>query len=434
MKILHIADLHLGQILYQSYDRVDEHEYFFTQLEDLCTKEKPDALLLSGDVFDIQQPSASTKKSFTDHFVHLHECCPAIKLVITAGNHDSASRIQADRSVWNLANACLVGTAPSPDFLTQPDGWQQDYIVELPNGFIIALPYMSGERTALIQSILDYVAGKNTDGKPVVMMAHLAVTGMDATGHSIDIGTIKTQNVSALGTGYDYVALGHIHKPQTIGHQEDCMKDDVEYPSGVVRYSGSTLHVSCDENYPHTISIVDIKKHEGAVHIRQHRIEQLRHFYVLPLDGSSFTSADDAIEAIQSFADTYRKGYFRLRFDYNTALQANFTNEVYDIIRIYDNEIRFNPKHIWTGVPNGQDVETEKPTFEVAELQQMTDPMTFIERTKDHYPGLDLEVVRECFTEVEKELARMAEEEKASSKKGRSKATNGNAETQTPNA
>ena len=117
MKIIHTADLHLGQILYQNYDRVDEHDHFFKQLEQWCLKELPDALVLSGDVFDIQQPSASVKKSFTDHFVRLHRICPQMKIIITAGNHDSASRIQADRAVWEIANAHLVGVSPSPELL-----------------------------------------------------------------------------------------------------------------------------------------------------------------------------------------------------------------------------------------------------------------------------------------------------------------------------
>ena len=56
MKLLHTADLHIGQILYQNYDRCDEHLHFFKQLTQWCKKEQPDALLVSGDVFDIQQP------------------------------------------------------------------------------------------------------------------------------------------------------------------------------------------------------------------------------------------------------------------------------------------------------------------------------------------------------------------------------------------
>lgn len=89
MKILHTADLHLGQVIYQNYDRTDEHDCFFSQLEQWCREERPDALVVSGDVFDIQQPSAATWKNFTDRFVRLHEASPGMHIVIVAGNHDS---------------------------------------------------------------------------------------------------------------------------------------------------------------------------------------------------------------------------------------------------------------------------------------------------------------------------------------------------------
>jgi len=409
MKIIHTADLHLGQIIYQNYDRTDEHEHFFRQLEQFCREENPDALLVSGDIFDIQQPSASTRKYFTDHFVKLHSVCPAMRIIITAGNHDSASRIQADSAVWELAATTLVGASPSPELLPLDDGWQKDYAVKMDSGYVIALPYMSSERVEVIQSILDWVKKDNIEEKPVLMMGHLAVTGADPFGHNIEIGKLRTTAVSSLGEGYDYLALGHIHKPQTIGHPEDCLVNDVVYPSGVIRYSGSALHVSCDEKYPHTVSIVEIAKHGGDVRIRQRRIDELLHFYELPPDGSSFTSAEKAIEAVRDFADKEGKGYIRLRLDYNTSLPSNFSNAVYDVLRPYSDWVRFNPKHVWTGAPAIKDDENSRPTFEVADLQQMTDPMSFIEKTRDQYPGLDLDDVRSAFEEVREEMKRLEE-------------------------
>ena len=116
MKILHTADLHLGQIIYQNYERNDEHDCFFSQLERWCQEEQPDALIVSGDVFDIQQPSAAVWKSFTDRFVRLHQASPTMHLVIVAGNHDSASRIQSNHEIWKLANTHLIGTPPPADF------------------------------------------------------------------------------------------------------------------------------------------------------------------------------------------------------------------------------------------------------------------------------------------------------------------------------
>ena len=412
MKILHTADLHLGQIIYQNYDRSDEHQHFFRQLEAWCREEQPDALLVSGDIFDIQQPSASVKKAFTEYFVQLHRACPAMHIIVVAGNHDSASRLQADNAIWKYADTTLIGMAPSNELLKSPDGWQDNYIVKLPTGYVIALPYMIGERKELLQSLLDYVNEQNTAGLPVVMMGHLAVTGSDATGHGFESGKIATQDIASLGQGYDYLALGHIHKPQTIGHPDDALQEQVSYPSPVVRYSGSALHVSCDETYPHAVSLVEIDRHAGQVSIRQLRIDELRHFFVLPADDTSFTSADDAIEAIKTFAEQHKKGYFRLRIDYTTALPTNFNQMIYDAIAPYDEEIRYNPKIIWTGMPDKDPAEAVKPAFEVADLQQMTDPFNFIEKTIHQYPDLNLDEVREAFREITEEVKRMDEEDR----------------------
>ena len=409
MKILHTADLHLGQIIYQNYDRADEHRHFFKQLAEWCRQEQPDALLISGDVFDIQQPSATVKKTFNDYFVQLHLQCPSMHIVITAGNHDSASRLQADSSLWGLHNVNVVGVPPAAD-ATLTGEWYLNYIVKLHSGYIVALPYMVGERTRAIQTILDAVDADNHEGKPVVMMGHLAVSGLDPEGHDFDIGRLRTQEIGSLGSGYDYLALGHIHKPQTIGHPELHFQPQFTLPSPVVRYAGSALHVSCDENYPHSVSLVEMTHHGGEITIRQLRVDEWRHFHTLPLDGSSFTHADDALQAIKEFVQTAPRGYIRLRMDIRAALPSNFSQLVYQLLEPYHEEWRYNPKMLWTGQDDSQQAEQQRPVFQVAELQQMNDPMTFIERTRDQYPSLDIEDVRKAFEEVRKEVERMREE------------------------
>lgn len=402
MKIIHTADLHLGQVLYQNYDRVDEHDAFFRQLKDWCRAERPDALLVSGDVFDIQQPSASTKKAFNDYFVDLHRCCPEMHIIITAGNHDSASRIQADRSVWRLGPVHLVGLAPATSVLGGEDGWQDEYIVPLEQGFVVAMPFMTGDRHEVLQSVLDRVAMLNREQKPVVMMGHQAVTGMDALGHGIEVGRLMTQDVDTFGKGYDYLALGHIHKPQTLGHQQDAMLEEVAYPSPVARYSGSALHVSCDEKYPHTVSLVEIDHHGGEVKIRQLRIQESRHFYELPEVGA-FHDEQEALDAVQQFVEKGR-GYLRLKFDYHASVSSQFNQKVYDLMVGKEDRVRYNPKIVWDGQPDTPDMEEDKPIFQVAELQQMSDPMDFIERTIDQYPDLNIEELRKAFVEIEEEV------------------------------
>ena len=418
MKLLHTADLHLGQILYQNYSRTDEHEHFFKQLSEWCRQYAPDALVVSGDVFDIQQPGAAVKEFFTRTFVSLQQACPNLHIVVTAGNHDSASRLQADASVWKCINVHIVGMAPTADITTADNGWQERFIVRIPSGYIVAFPYMTGNRRETIQSVLDYVAAENTDNKPVVMMAHLALSSADTTGHRFEIGKIATQPVTEMGIGYDYLALGHIHRPQTLGYpvEDESIVESV-YPSGIARYAGSALHVSCDEKYPHTVSLVDVAEHGGNVTVKRLRINELRHFYELPENGKSAESAEEALGAVRTFAADKKNGYFRLRIRYSVNLPADFDQQIYRLISGYNDEIRYNPKIIWTDAP--AETHTEKTVFEVAELQDMDDPMRFIEKTAEQYPELSLDELRTAFEEVKAEMRRMDEEEllKSRSKK-----------------
>ena len=409
MRLLHTADLHIGQTLYQNYGRADEHEHFFQQLSEWCRQYQPDALVVSGDIFDIQQPGAAVKEFFNRTFVNLRNSCPGMHIVVTAGNHDSASRLQADAAVWKCINVHVVGTAPAADIPAEDDGWQERFIVRIPSGYIAAFPYLNGNRHDIIQSVLDRIAAENADHKPVVMMGHLALRSADTTGHSSEIGRLATQTFEEMGNGYDYLALGHIHRPQTLGYPiGDEQADTSTYPTGIARYAGSALHVSCDEKYPHTVSLVEIPAHGAEIRVQRLRINELRHFYELPEDGQPAESAEEALHAIQKFAEERRSGYFRLRIRYSATLPADFDQQVYRLLEPYGDEVRYNPKTIWVGEP--AETETEKPVFEVAELQTMDDPMLFIEKTAEQYSGLSLEELRNAFREVKEEIRKMEEE------------------------
>ena len=409
MKILHTADLHLGQTLYQHYERADEHRHFFNQLGQWCAEERPDALVVSGDVFDVQNPSPEALTAFAKAFVGLHRACESMHIFITAGNHDSPSRLQAYRELWEIAQVHVVGVSPSPEYLSREDGWQAEYVFRLDSGIVVALPYLrcGGERyEQLLQSILDYAAKVNADNLPVVMMAHTAVTGMDFEGHNFDIGTVRTVGLDAMGQGYDYLALGHIHKPQTLGHPDHGFTESATYPTPVARYSGSALHVSCDEAYPHSVSKVEIDRHGGAVRITPLRIDQLRHFFTLPLDGSAFASEKDALTALQAFRNDHSHAYFRFRLQAQLTLAADFDQKVYALIESdsddSDRDLRYNPKPLRVGAvaaTTAADAATE--VIAICDLQQMVSPVDFILQTIDQYPDFTPEEVREVFAELE---------------------------------
>ncbi len=414
MKVVHVGDLHLGQVLYQYYERGDEHAWVLGQLTELCRRERPDALVVCGDVFDIQQPSARVWKVFNDYFVSLRQAVPEMAIVIIAGNHDSPARLQSSASIWEAIGVRVIGTPPPSSAALREEGWEERFVVSLPTGYIVGVPFLGSGRTDGIADLLRYVDERNEGGLPVVLCAHMAVGGSDFTGHDMDIGTLRTIYLEEIGSGYDYLALGHIHRPQTIGHPEDLMIEDVTYPAPVARYSGSTLHVSTDEAYPHTFSIVEISGHGGEVRIRQERINQLRHFHIVPSSGEGAADGDEALKALEEFVAGGGEGYFRFRVNASAWLPSDFNQRVYAAIEPHGDRLRYNPRIIWVGKesatsPEALSDDSTSTSLDIVEIQEMTDPLTFIERTIDRYEGLDLNEVREAFREIEAEIRSLKE-------------------------
>ena len=108
MKILHTSDWHLGHTLY-NYDRTAEQQSFLRQLTRIVTEEQPDAMVVSGDIYHYSSPAAATQKMYTDAMLNIHQACPGMAIVVTAGNHDSSSKLEIDSSLWQHFGLNVVG-------------------------------------------------------------------------------------------------------------------------------------------------------------------------------------------------------------------------------------------------------------------------------------------------------------------------------------
>ena len=94
IRILHTADWHLGQTFF-GYDRTQEHEHFLDWLAGVLTKNKIDVLIVAGDVFDVSNPSAASQRMFYRFIHRVTTENPRLQLVVVAGNHDSAARLES---------------------------------------------------------------------------------------------------------------------------------------------------------------------------------------------------------------------------------------------------------------------------------------------------------------------------------------------------
>ena len=311
MKLLHTSDWHLGHTLY-NYDRTEEQLSMLLQMVNIVKEEKPDVFLLCGDVYHTPQPSAAVQTMFTNALVKIHDANPGMTIIVTAGNHDSSSKHDIFRTPWKALNVYTVGSVDT-DHL-------EELIIDIPGkGFVVAVPYVNERNMpkGLYQQLLDEVERRNGQHLPVVLSAHTTVRGCDFTGHENSseyaVGGIDAYDLDDMGTGYDYLALGHIHHAQFVqgGHHR-------------VRYSGTPLPVSFDESYRHTVSMVEIASHGEEPSVREIEIRTHRPLVTLPTEGT--VAWNEAKKLLEHYPDDI-EAYIRLNVEVDGELPAEANAE-----------------------------------------------------------------------------------------------------------
>ena len=325
MKIIHTSDWHLGHVLY-GYSREDEHKAMIEQMVKMVKEHQPDAFVLSGDVYDNGQPSASVQKMLQDALLDLHHACPTMQIVCIAGNHDSGTKHEVFSGPWRELNVNMLGTIARESDLEQ-------YIVEVPGkGWIVAVPYTAQRfmPEGVYEQLSELVTKRNQQALPVVLMAHLAVEKSDWRGHDLsddkNIGGLDCQKIDVFGTGFDYVALGHIHKNQTLDKE------------GRVCYCGTPIPLSFDEVYSgneHGVMLVECAGHGEPVTKEMLGIEPLWPLVNLPLcnteaqkndPDAGFADWETVKKALKKF-DPNERVYIRLNVLVDNQLDAGANGE-----------------------------------------------------------------------------------------------------------
>lgn len=249
MKILHTSDWHIGHRLYEQH-QLDEQLLFLNWLSDAIKDMQVDVLVVSGDIFDSSAPSSHSQKLYFDFLIGLRDTqCKHV--VITAGNHDSPGVIEAPKAVLQALNVYVVGRVSDN---------VNDEIIQLDiNGealCVAAIPYLRDQdiRRAVAGEAFDEIEqryrkaianhfGAVAEAIPTdeqvfkVAMGHLFATNTQVSDseQSIYVGNLGHIAASEFPKVFDYIALGHLHRPQRVGGQEH------------IRYCGAPLHYSFGE-------------------------------------------------------------------------------------------------------------------------------------------------------------------------------------------
>ena len=329
MKVLHTSDWHLGHKLYE-HDRYDEHAHMLKQIASIAQQEQADVLVVSGDIYHTGNPSKQTQKLFHDMLIEIQDAAPHMQIVVSSGNHDSSLGIEIARSLWERCGIHVVGLFERHD----EELVLERHIVEICHegkrvGYVVAIPFAhpanfpkvqdnasegDERQTAFVQAVLDLVRERNTDNLPVVLMAHLFVQGSEPNQHD-NIGGLEYVQIEDFGTNYDYLALGHIHKPRNIE-----VKGELR-----ARYCGSPLAVSFDESFKHSVSVIEFE--DRSPKLRTIELEPLRPLITYPQEDLPF---NEALQALAEYAKTLtHTSYIRLKTsDYSAQLAPDSAERV----------------------------------------------------------------------------------------------------------
>ena len=251
MKIIHLADLHIGKRV-NEFSMIDDQKYILNQILEIIDKEKPDAVIIAGDVYDKQVPSIEAVE-LLDSFISDISKRKTTTFIIS-GNHDSAERLAFGSSLMAMGKIYIspVYNGKISKYTLKDDfGSANFYLLPFvkPNHVKRFFPDEKIESyTDAIKVVVDNL--KLDTSEINILIAHQFVTGASRTeSEEISVGGLDNVDASVF-EDFDYVALGHIHRPQKIGTER-------------IRYCGTPLKYSFSEvNDTKSVSIIEINSKE----------------------------------------------------------------------------------------------------------------------------------------------------------------------------
>ena len=256
MRVLHTADWHLGQRFISGHERTDEHRHFLTWLVATVREQAVEVLVIAGDVFDSGSPANQALELYYDFLLQMQgTACRDI--VVVGGNHDSPATLNAPARLLRHLRVHVVGCVPDcfeDQVLVLNDAAGRPGLVVCAVPFLrdrdvrLSVPGETAEarEARLKQGIADHYARIaeveqvwqfKAQGLPVLATGHLYAAGAapsdsERTIHMGNLGQVTAEHFPDV---FDYVALGHLHRPQRVGGREH------------IRYSGSPIALSFSE-------------------------------------------------------------------------------------------------------------------------------------------------------------------------------------------
>lgn len=272
MRIIHTSDWHLGQYFFTK-TRAQEHQQFLDWLLEQIREQQVDALIVAGDIFDTGSPPSYARELYNRFVVAIRDT--QCQLIILGGNHDSVATLNESKSLLACLNTTVIANVHTENPQAPIILYQKNH---MPGALLCAIPYLrprdmvnskSGQSGAekqhvLKEAIADYYQRQYQAALdlrkqlkvniPIIATGHLTTIGASVSDsvREIYIGTLEAFNAT-LFPPFDYIALGHIHRPQRVNK------------SGHIRYSGSPIPLSFDESAQQkSVCLIDFQQDKLA--------------------------------------------------------------------------------------------------------------------------------------------------------------------------
>ncbi|HEJ9540417.1 TPA: exonuclease subunit SbcD [Proteus mirabilis] len=272
MRIIHTSDWHLGQYFFTK-TRAQEHQQFLDWLLEQIREQQVDALIVAGDIFDTGSPPSYARELYNRFVVAIRDT--QCQLIILGGNHDSVATLNESKSLLACLNTTVIANVHTENPQAPIILYQKNHT---PGALLCAIPYLrprdmvnskSGQsgtekQHVLKEAIADYYQRQYQAALdlrkqlkvniPIIATGHLTTIGASVSDsvREIYIGTLEAFNAT-LFPPFDYIALGHIHRPQRVNK------------SGHIRYSGSPIPLSFDESAQQkSVCLIDFEQDKLA--------------------------------------------------------------------------------------------------------------------------------------------------------------------------
>ncbi len=325
MKLFHLSDLHIGKRV-NEFSMIEDQKYILTQILHAAEQEKPNGVLISGDVYDRTIPTAEAVQVFDAFLTSLSEM--EIPAFIISGNHDSAERLAFGSSLMGKSGIYFSKVYDgSIEKIPLQDAYGTVWIYLLPflrpSSVRHALPEHAEEIQTAADAVRTALAQTEVDpAKRNILLAHQFVTGAKrCDAEELQVGDVD-QIPAELFDAFDYVALGHIHSQQKVGR-------------GTVRYCGSPLKYSFSEaGQEKSITVVEVKE-KGNIELRTiplrplHDLRKIRGTYIEVTAKSFYENSDceDYLQVTLTDEEDVPDGMAKLRTIYPNLMRLEYDNK-----------------------------------------------------------------------------------------------------------